>query len=601
MRPGLRYSPEGSGMGMWAPNARRLELVSGDRRMELERDDQGFFRTTVDGLGPGDRYHLSVDGGPDTPDPASLSQPDGVHGASAVVDLSHEWTTTDWVNPPLEDHVFYELHVGTFSPEGTFAGVAERIPHLVDLGVTAIELMPVAQFPGRRNWGYDGVGLYAVQHSYGGARGLQKLVDDCHRAGLAVFLDVVYNHLGPEGNYLGRFGPYFTDRYRTPWGEAVNLDGRGSDHVRSFLIENALMWIDDFRVDGLRLDAIHALYDRSAQPFLLELAEAVHSLADRQGRRVQLVVENAGNDPRVMRPAEEGGYEMDGAWNDDFHHALHVTLTGETTRYYADFATGAEDLALALSDGYVNAGRFSPYRGRRHGASSKDLARSSLIVFGQNHDQVGNRAEGDRLSTLVDARQLRFAAAATLLAPAVPLLFMGEEWAETRPFLYFVDHGDPDLNDAVRRGRSEEFAGFFPTDGAVPDPADPQSFERSTLDWTATGSTPHARMLELHRTLIRLRFDHASIRDPDPTAHTVAFEPPVITVDSSSEGARVIRLMNASDDAAKTSLPDGRWRLLLDASDERFGGPGTDRSIDPDGNDIPLGPWDFLVYERTTA
>ncbi len=317
----------------------------------------------LDDARPGDRYELRLDGDIRRPDPGSLSQPDGVHGASEVVDLSFDWTDSAWVNRPLHQQVLYELHVGTFSEAGTFDGVAGHLPDLVDLGVTAIELMPVAQFPGRRNWGYDGVGLFATQSSYGGPAGLMRLVDACHSAGIAVYLDVVYNHLGPEGNYLRDFGPYFTDRYKTPWGEAVNLDGRGSDHVRSFFIENALMWIDDFHIDGLRLDAVHAIFDQSARSFVGELADAVHERASSLGRVTHVIAESSSNDPRLVRARKDGGLGLDAAWNDDFHHALHVALTGETARYYADFTDAVLDLTTGLSDGYIADGRYSTVPG----------------------------------------------------------------------------------------------------------------------------------------------------------------------------------------------------------------------------------------------
>lgn len=598
MRPGLIWSPERSRARVWAPSRSSVDLCidRDDRRHPLEPSGDGWFVATLDDVRPGDRYDLALDGDVHRPDPGSLSQPEGVHGPSEVVDLGFDWTDRDWENRPLHDHVIYELHVGTFSDAGTFDGVARRLPHLVELGVTAIELMPVAQFPGTRNWGYDGVGLYATQSSYGGPGGLMRLVDACHSAGIAVYLDVVYNHLGPEGNYLRDFGPYFTDRYRTPWGEAVNLDGRGSDAVRTFFIENALMWVDDFHIDGLRLDAVHAIFDQSARPFVGELSDAVHERASSVGRVAHVIAESSSNDPRLVRDGVDGGLGLDAAWNDDFHHALHVALTGETARYYADFDDPISDLTTGLSDGYIAAGRYSPYRGRRHGASSADLTRSSLVVFSQNHDQVGNRAGGDRLSTLVDPERLRFAAAITLLSPWVPMLFMGEEWAETRPFLYFIDHGDADLSRAVTAGRAREFEGFINPGEHVPDPADPATFLASILDWSTRDEPAHAAMLDLYSDLIRIRSTSPAIGAPDPSAHRVTRLGTVLRIESEAGNDRIVTVANAGATWSVGSLPDGRWTGLLDTADARFGGPGRQTPTEVAGESIELGPWVCATY-----
>jgi maltooligosyltrehalose trehalohydrolase len=603
MRPGVIRSSDTTRVRVWAPFLERVELtrLDGRRPTPLERSGGGWFESELGDLEPGDRYFFRLDGEAERPDPASLSQPDGVHGPSEVIDLRFEWTDSEWRNPPLRDHVIYELHVGTFTDAGTFDGVVETIPHLVDLGVTAIELMPVAQFPGRRNWGYDGVDLYAVQNSYGGAEGLARLVDACHSAGLAVFLDVVYNHLGPEGNYLRQFGPYFTDRYRTPWGEAVNLDGPGSDHVRSFLTHNALLWTDQFHIDGLRLDAVHAMFDHSATPYLAELAGAVHAMAAEQGRRVHLIAESSSNDPRLVRSRAAGGYQLDAAWNDDFHHALHVALTGESARYYADFPDPVADLATGISDGYILAGRYSAYRGRRHGAPSSDLPRSALVTFAQNHDQVGNRAQGERLSTLVPAERARFAAGVTLLSPWVPMLFMGEEWAEQRPFLYFIDHGDAELSRAVRAGRAREFEGFITPDKTMPDPAAAETFDASTLDWTAPRHSAHRQMLELHRTLIGIRADHRVIADPEPSAHHVSRRGTVITLFAEDGADRVVASFNASGSDARSELPSGEWRRLVDGSEERFGGDGAVTPTSFDGGRLELRPWNFVAYAELAS
>ncbi|MEX1005158.1 MAG: malto-oligosyltrehalose trehalohydrolase [Acidimicrobiia bacterium] len=597
----MTWSAEHSRARVWAPHADRVELQwsTAAQLTPLEPKEQGWFEADLEDVAPGDRYVVRLDGGAGLPDPASLSQPDGVHGPSQVVDLSLNWTDDEWRNPPLHEHVIYELHVGTFTPAGTFDGVIDRLAHLVDLGVTAVELMPVAQFPGTRNWGYDGVDLYAVQNSYGGPHGLARLVDACHGAGLAVILDVVYNHLGPEGNYLRQFGPYFTDRYQTPWGEAVNLDGPGSDHVRSFLLENALLWTEQFHVDGLRLDAVHAMFDRSARPFLRELADSVHSRTESQDRQVYLIAESSSNDPTLVEARAVGGQDLAAAWNDDFHHALHVTLTGETARYYADFADPVEDLATGISDGYIISGRYSAYRGRRHGASSRHLPRSSLVVFAQNHDQIGNRAQGERLSILVDPARQRFAAAVTLLSPWVPMLFQGEEWGETRPFAYFIDHGDDALSLAVRQGRSQEFAGFIAPGEEVPDPAAPSTFENSKLDWDSIAHQEHRPTLELHKALISVRHRHHALADPDPASHTASRTGSVITVESSAGNQRVVTVCNAAAQRGTGRLPPGRWRRLIDTSDRQFGGGGSRTPASCDGGEFDLDPWGCVAYEET--
>jgi maltooligosyltrehalose trehalohydrolase len=411
----------------------------------------------VQGVKPGTRYFYRLDGNTERPDPASKFQPEGVHGPSQVIDPHFVWEELHWSGIPFSHYVLYELHVGTFTAQGTFDAIVPHLDELKDLGITSIEIMPVAQFPGDRNWGYDGVYPGAVQNSYGGPEGLKRLIDACHQRGLAVTLDVVYNHLGPEGNYLCDFGPYFTDRYHTPWGAAINFDGPDSDAVRRFFIENALSWVTEFRLDALRLDAVHGIFDFSALHFLQELAAAVHEQAERLNRRIYVIAESDLNDVRLVSSPELGGYGLDAQWNDDFHHALHTLLTGERTGYYEDFGR-IQDLAKAFAEGFVYSGAYSPARRRRHGNTSKDLAADRFVVCAQNHDQVGNRLKGDRLSALVSFEGLKLAAAVVLLSPFIPLLFMGEEYGETAPFPYFVSHSDPDLIEVVRRGRRAEFA-----------------------------------------------------------------------------------------------------------------------------------------------
>lgn len=463
---------------VWAPLADSVavHIVAPRERLEpLARGERGYYYGELEGVEPGNLYLYLLDGRKERPDPASRYQPQGVHGPSQVVDPhAFAWSDSCWFGPAQQELIFYELHVGTFTLEGTFDAMIPHLEGLRELGVTAVELMPVAQFPGSRNWGYDGVYPFAVQNSYGGPEGLMRLVDACHRCGLAVFLDVVYNHLGPEGNYLGDFGPYFTDRYRTPWGLALNFDGADSDEVRRFFIENALYWLTEFHIDGFRLDAIHAITDKGALPFLEELAAAVHRRAERLGRRVYVIGESDLNDPRVIQPRVVGGYGLDGQWSDDFHHALHSLLTGERSGYYQDFGKLVH-LARAFREGYVYTGQYSAYRRRQHGDWPRLCDACQFVVFAQNHDQVGNRARGERLSTLVSFDGLKLAAGMVLLSPFVPLLFMGEEYGETAPFLYFTSHSDPTLVEAVRKGRLEEFAAFGCED-EVPDPQDEATF-----------------------------------------------------------------------------------------------------------------------------
>jgi maltooligosyltrehalose trehalohydrolase len=426
----------------------------------MERGDRGWWHAHVPSGAPGLDYAFSLDGGEPLPDPRSPWQPRGVHAPSRLVDHQRfSWTDQRWQAPPLGSAVIYELHVGTFSPEGTFDGVIGRLEHLAGLGVTHVELMPVAEFPGVRGWGYDGVDLWAPHHAYGGPDGLKRLVDACHARGLAVLLDVVYNHLGPSGNYLGRFGPYFTSRFRTPWGDAMNFDGAGSDEVRRFVCDNARMWLRDYHVDGLRLDAVHAIADGSAVHILEQLAQEVEKLAASLGRHLVLIAESNLNDPRIVQPPSAGGYGIDAQWNDDFHHALHTVLTGERHGYYADFGRLA-DLATAFRRGFVYAGEYSVFRDRRHGRPAIGVSGNRFVVSAQNHDQVGNRALGERASLLMSEGRLHIAAALLLTSPFVPMLFQGEEWGASTPFLYFTDHAEPELVEAVRKGRCQEFAAF---------------------------------------------------------------------------------------------------------------------------------------------
>lgn len=490
---------------VWAPNVRRVEVKTGQRLTPMAPEEHGWWWAAVPDAGPGTDYAFVLDGGPPLPDPRSPYQPQGVHGPSRLVDqAAFDWTDAGWQPPPFKSALVYELHIGTFTQDGTFEAAITKLDDLVDLGVTHIELMPVVEFPGRHGWGYDGVDLYAPHHAYGGPDGLKRLVNACHARQIAVILDVVYNHLGPDGNYLSQFGPYFTDRYATPWGDAVNLDGPGSEEVRRFFIDNALMWLRDYHIDGLRLDAVHAIMDTSAVHFLEQLAVEVDALETQLGRRLVLIAESDLNDPRIVRAQEAGGYGLDAQWSDDFHHALHTVLTGEHAGYYLDFGS-LSDLAAALQRVFVYAGRYSAFRRRRHGRPVVDVPAYRFLSYLQNHDQIGNRAKGDRISHLISADLVNVGAALVLTSPFVPMLFQGEEWAASSPFQYFTSHEDSELGRAVSQGRQKEFVAFGWNPEHVPDPQAPETFQHSRLDWEERERSPHAEILDWHRSLIGLR------------------------------------------------------------------------------------------------
>jgi maltooligosyltrehalose trehalohydrolase len=500
---------------VWAPAAESVELVITRGRAAMQPADHGWWRLDRPDLTGEVDYRFVLDGGEPIPDPRSPRQPQGVRGPSRTVDhTTFDWHDPDWAGVPFAARVFYELHVGTFTPEGTFDAAAERLDHLVSLGVDLVELMPVHGFDGQHGWGYDGVALFAVHEPYGGPHGLKRFVDAAHRRGLGVVLDVVYNHLGPSGNYLARYGPYFTHAYRTPWGPAVNLDAPGSDEVRRFLVDNALGWLRDYHIDGLRLDAVHALHDQRAIHFLEELGLAVDRFGAAAGRQVFVVAESDANDPRVVLPRAASGYGMQAQWSDDFHHALHALLTGERQGYYVDFGSLAT-LHKALTKGFVHDGCWSTFRGRSHGRpfDRRRLSGNQLLGYSQNHDQVGNRALGDRTSALLSGGLLRVAAALVLTAPFSPLLFMGEEWGASTPWQFFTSFPDPALAEAVRSGRQAEFAEFgWPAD-RVPDPQDPATFARCKLDWSELDKPRHAELLDWYRRLIRLRNEWPELTD----------------------------------------------------------------------------------------
>ena len=586
-RPPLGATPVDAGrwcFQVWAPHPQALQLELDGQHHRVERDAWGYGRLELPAAA-GQPYAWILDGQA-RPDPASRAQAAGVHGPSTLVTGRRQWRCDSWPDPALGEHVIYELHVGTFSPAGTFAGVIERLPQLAELGITALELMPIAEFPGHRNWGYDGVLPYAAEASYGGVEGLCELVDAAHQQGLCVFLDVVYNHLGPEGNYLREFGPYFTDAYATPWGDALNFSEADSDHVRRYFIENALYWLLDCRIDGLRLDAVHAIVDPSPLPFLEALAAAVDVAREMTGRRLHLVAESAANDARLVLPRESGGVGLSATWSDDFHHALHVALTGETDGYYVDY--GAPDsLARVLRDGFAYTGQYSSYRRRGHGRNTAGMSSDQFVIAAQNHDQVGNRARAERLAELVDFDRLKLAAAALLLTPYVPLLFMGEEYGETAPFHYFIDHGDPGLVEAVREGRREEL-GAFAWEGELPDPASPASFDASRLDWSLRERDRHCRLLAWYRTLIEVRTrpwfnrDHRR-QQVDQTGTAIVCRAPGMQL-----------LLNFGPDPVTVAA---HGRRVLDSADRRWGGAGEVAPETVDGS-APLPPWGVILLRN---
>lgn len=507
---------------VWAPRATRVDLEVDGHRYALDPMPQGCFELPEGALArllPGARYGFSLDGGPLLPDPQSRDQPEGVLGLSRIVDDAWPWTDASFRARPLSAAVLYEVHVGTFSPEGTFDGLKHRLDHIEDLGITHVELMPVAGFPGRWSWGYDGVALFAPHAGYGGPDALRSLVDACHARGIAVVMDVVYNHLGPFGSVLTHYGPYLNDKSSTPWGSAINFDGPESDEVRAFFLGNARMWFEEYHVDALRLDSVHAIVDHSAVPFLEDLRRLVSQLSVDTGRPLALIAESDLNDPRLIAPQEEHGLGLDAQWNDDFHHALHVALTGERVAYYGDYS-GIDDVACALHHGWVYAGQRSLRRARRHGRSISSALHPRLVGFAQNHDQVGNRSGGERLAGMVGPEGAKVALAVVLFAPFIPLLFQGEEWGARTPFLFFADHPDACVAAAVRDGRAAELAALGWR--GVPDPSARSTFERSRLDWAERDACAHRDVLAFARALMAFRQQHlARVHEHAPALRCV--------------------------------------------------------------------------------
>jgi len=593
---------------VWAPTRASVDvhILSGfERTIPMIRDDRGYWRATVENAPHGTLYRYRLDGNVERADPVSYCQPQGVHGPSMVFDHRlHPAVTTAPAGVTIDKYVIYELHAGAFTAEGTFDAAARLVPQLQSLGITAVEIMPVAHFPGKRNWGYDGVYPYAVHTAYGGISGLGRFIDTCHNAGIAVILDVVYNHLGPEGNYLRDFGPYFTDRYRTPWGESINYDGEYSDDVAAFFIANACYWLRSFTVDALRLDAVHAICDFGARPFLQRLSETVEREFGTVPAPRYLFAESDLNDRRVILDRQHTGLGMDAQWSDDFHHALHSLLTGERRGYYTDFGD-IDHLAAALQRSFVYDGRYSAFRSRSHGNDVSTVDTGRFVVCSQNHDQIGNRMRGERLITLTDFPRAQCAAAAVMLSPYIPLLFMGEEHAETAPFLYFADHGDDSLIDAVREGRKREFAGFF--DGEEPpDPFDIATFRASSVDWSRRDTLEGATMLRLYGDCLRLRRDSGIIGTGPRDRIAVHHRPDTRTLVIEYRLTRTACccMFNFDEFDGDILLPLATsWRRVLDSTDYLLP-PGVSRlpdALDRETTTLTLRPYSFAVYAETTT
>lgn len=616
MKIGAHYLGEGKcEFRLWAPKLDKVavQLLTPERQtIPLEPQADGYWGDVVTGVYPGTLYRYVLNGYEAHPDPASYYQPQGVHGPSQVVDPQFEWTDQTWRGLPLESLILYELHVGTFTPEGTFEAIIARLPDLRELGVNAIELMPIGQFPGDkdaepalayRNWGYDGVFPFAVQNSYGGPEGLKQLVDACHAQGIAVILDVVYNHFGPEGNCMSHFGPYFTETYRTPWGSAMNFDDAYSPGVRDYFLANALYWLRDCHLDGLRLDATQAIYDLGAKHFLQELAEVAGNLSQEQTWPRHLIAESDLNDPKLIRPVAQGGYGLDAQWCDDFHHALHALLTGDRQAYYQDFGQCA-DLAKSYTDSFVYDWRYAPHRERFHGISCRDRPPTQFVVCIQNHDQVGNQMLGRRLSQRLSFEALKLAAGAVLLSPSLPMLFMGEEYGETAPFTYFISHSDPELIRMVQEGRKQEGAAFH----YECEPQDPQAIETfliCKLDWAKRQESNHQVLWQFHRELIRLRQTHPAWKTSDRNMIQSSYneDQKVVIVRRQHPTHALLWVMNF-DRSPQTVLVPGdlvQGQRVLASADRQWGGPG---SVSPEilvaGQSLAIAPESFVLYEITS-
>ena len=557
---------------VWAPHAESIELVVKKHgSFTLKKDQLGYWRTEVD-IPVNSLYKYKIDG-EEFPDPASRFQPEGVHSWSQVVSEDFNWSDHNWPGLPTSEMIIYELHVGTFSEEGTFGGVKKKLDHFSELGVNTLEIMPIAQFPGNRNWGYDGVYPFAVQNSYGSREDLKSLIDECHQQGIAVLLDVVYNHMGPEGNYLSVYGSYFTEKYHTPWGQAINFDDEYSDEVRNFFIQNALMWLEEFHFDGLRLDAVHEIIDRGAKHFLQELREAVDDLQIRTGRTYVLIAESDLNDSRIVSPYEKGGYGLDAQWVDDFHHSVHTYLTGESNGYYSDFGK-LEYLKKTLRQAFVYDGIYSHFRKKSVGNTPASCHPFNFLVSLQNHDQIGNRLLGERLGHLISLEALKLAAGILLISPYVPMLFMGEEFAEENPFQYFVSHSDEELIKAVQEGRKKEFSYFFEEkQEGFPDPQSESTYKKSKLNWDFRKNPSQSYIFDYYKFLIELRKQSRFSPFRSDTFSVELVKDELIRLSGAENGYSIQAFANFGKGLSTISLPyEVAWKFLFSSADKRWGG-----------------------------
>lgn len=591
---GAFYKDDGScKFTVWAPEKKSIEIVINHKTYPLTRDQRGYWSTILEDVSPEDTYLYRLDKKETVPDPASRWQPDGVHKPSAVTNPHFSWTDDQWKGISLGDMIIYELHVGTFTTKGTFNGVITRLDYLKELGINAIELMPVVQFPGNRNWGYDGVYPFAVHDAYGGAQELKQLVNEAHHREIAVILDVVYNHQGPEGNYFDAYAPYFTQKYRTFWGQAINFDDAYCDGVRNFYWQNALMWLDEFHMDGLRLDAVHAIWDFGATHFIQELRSKVADLEHHTGRRKILIAEIDLNNPRYIDPESRGGYGLDGQWIDEFHHALHALVTGESNGYYEDFGE-MEHLARALENSYVYTGQYSEHRKKKFGVLPETNPYSQFVTFAQNHDQIGNRFLGDRLSGKLSFEALKLTAAAYLLSPHVPMLFMGEEYGEKKPFQYFISHTDQELVQMVREGRRKEFS-HFDWQGEVPDPQAEEVFDQCILSWNP--DTEGSKLLDYYMYLIRFRKERKAMQARDRGSLNVLgiFEK-MIVFERTYDHDYVLILLNFGSEPAAfpVALPFSTTKIF-DSSASEWGGPG---EIELPNSASAINPNSAVIYEK---
>lgn len=587
---------------VWAPFLTQVDVIVIDRterEYTLKCDEYGYWSITLEDIPANARYWFRLNHEKKLPDPASRSQPEGVHGPSKIVDTKFEWTDNAWKSPTLSEMILYEIHVGTFSAMGNFGGVILKLDHLQALGINAIELMPLGQFPGDRNWGYDGVYPFAVHHGYGGATGLKKLVDEAHHRGIAVILDVVYNHQGPEGNYLAEYGPYFTDKYKTGWGSAINFDSAWCDGVRNFYLQNASMWLDEFHIDGLRLDAVHAIWDFSAHHFIEVLSQKAKDIEARTGRKKVLIAEFDLNSPRYINPHSKGGYGLDGQWIDEFHHALHAVTTGEVDGYYEDFGS-ISHLTKSLKDSYVYTGQYSKHRKKHFGLPPKENPYSQFVVFAQNHDQVGNRLLGDRLTSQLSFEGLKLVAATVLLSPHVPLLFMGEEYGETNPFQYFISHTDKELIELVRQGRKNEFS-YFNWQGEVPDPQSEETFRKCKLSWNH--EQEHcAVLLSYYQYLISFRKERLAMQGKERN-HVKVFDVPekkVIVMERTFENDSILIFLNFEKETSSItySLPKAAQKIFDSSASPWTYQQKQSQSIPTNKESIVMNPESVLIFGK---